>query len=382
MAKFTSLFTNISIALAICRYLPSLDVVRLRRVCVACRKACNFNENQLFNIHSHLLEFFAEPNDFRALQARTGAVISGSFALQFFSRTTYPEADLDLYIHNDVMEEVGTWLLNRGYWFVRDPKADPDRTPPVPETVNHRLMMLARYRNALREVERNGQRMRTVYMPDCLGVLNFVTKRGEHRRIVQVIVVYSTPLAAILRFHSSKSVLDDLYTDIHPLSIACVLNFITYDYAFCLYPEATIKHKVTLALKRITASVDSCLNKYAIRGFDCIRVASPEQRAVFCLDKVRWAEDGHGWRIELPRLAMIPFGSDYTSPATVATWSIVTRVQDGHYIHFNIWSHDEHPSIFPIIIATEFIQDIITDTFYTMVEHNDTDEKTCTGGDM
>ena len=132
----------------------------------------------------------------------------------------------------------------------------------------------------------------------------------------------------------------------------------------------------------MTPSVDRCLNKYAIRGFDCIRVASPAQRAVFCLDDVRWVEDGHAWSIKLPRPPAIPYGDDYTSPATTTTWSVVTRVQDGHYIYFELWSNDLHPSIFPIVIATEFIQYTITDTFYTMVENNEITEPTCNGADL
>ena len=66
--------------------------------------------------------------------------------------------------------------------------------------------MITRYRGALREINSNRHRNKTVYMPECVGVLNFVCKRSGQRRLVQVVVVYSTPLAAIMRFHSSKFV--------------------------------------------------------------------------------------------------------------------------------------------------------------------------------
>ncbi|KAF4563771.1 hypothetical protein EYR36_003013 [Pleurotus pulmonarius] len=47
---------------------------------------------------------------FRRLQKENGLVISGSVALQFFTRVTYPESDLDLYVEYASAFEVGKWL--------------------------------------------------------------------------------------------------------------------------------------------------------------------------------------------------------------------------------------------------------------------------------
>ncbi|KIJ42145.1 hypothetical protein M422DRAFT_171479, partial [Sphaerobolus stellatus SS14] len=52
-----------------------------------------------FNINDFLKRFLKDPRKFRSLQTRTGALISGSQALQLLGRTRWPDSDLDLYIY-------------------------------------------------------------------------------------------------------------------------------------------------------------------------------------------------------------------------------------------------------------------------------------------
>lgn len=71
-----------------------------------------------YDIDSHLQRFFGDSSGVRSLQAATGTLISGSNALQFFSREVYPGADLDLYTHPGHTHQVGLWLIRReGYTF-------------------------------------------------------------------------------------------------------------------------------------------------------------------------------------------------------------------------------------------------------------------------
>lgn len=70
-----------------------------------------------WNVDHHLGHFFFQPRAFRALQARTGTLVSGSNALQFFDRSYYPGSDLDLYLHCGREREVGAFLLAEGYAF-------------------------------------------------------------------------------------------------------------------------------------------------------------------------------------------------------------------------------------------------------------------------
>ena len=142
------------------------------------------------------------------------------------------------------------------------------------------------------------------------------------------------------------------------LPVACVLNFITYDYAFCLYPKATLTYNTNLALKQPIRAVRLCLSKYAARGFNCIRVAGPDCRDWFYLDKVRWVKDRYAWHMKLPLLPNLSSSDDYTSPAITTTWSITTIAQDGHNIHFYVLL--KTPTTFPLIFATDHIKVMIS----------------------
>ncbi|KAJ8454788.1 hypothetical protein ONZ51_g12827 [Trametes cubensis] len=72
---------------------------------------------EAFDINRTLRRFLPDPIEFCCLQARTGTLVSGSVALQFFDRTYYPSSDLDLYVYPSCRREVGIWLLSQGFTF-------------------------------------------------------------------------------------------------------------------------------------------------------------------------------------------------------------------------------------------------------------------------
>lgn len=79
-----------------------------------------------FAIEPHLAVFFPDPMAFRNLQARTGTLVSGEFALRYFDRKPIPRR-LDLYVHAHQRREVGRWLLRHaGYVFAPVRDQDPD----------------------------------------------------------------------------------------------------------------------------------------------------------------------------------------------------------------------------------------------------------------
>lgn len=69
-------------------------------------------------MNASLARFFPDPLGFRSLQARTGTLVSGSFALQFFDRAFYPNTNLDVYVYSQHRREVGNWVLTMGYTFI------------------------------------------------------------------------------------------------------------------------------------------------------------------------------------------------------------------------------------------------------------------------
>ena len=66
-------------------------------------------------------KFFATQEDtitFRKEMAKTGALVSGSQVIQFFSCTQYAESDLDLYVHYNEAEYMAMCLVDLGYKYV------------------------------------------------------------------------------------------------------------------------------------------------------------------------------------------------------------------------------------------------------------------------
>ena len=95
--------------------LSPVSLTRMSYVNHTVRSATQDFASRAYNVNRRLLRFVKDPVTFRSLMARTRMVISGSFALQFFDRTFYPESDLDLYLHpNRDMIEVGLYLEREG----------------------------------------------------------------------------------------------------------------------------------------------------------------------------------------------------------------------------------------------------------------------------
>ncbi|KAI0083693.1 hypothetical protein BDY19DRAFT_858899, partial [Irpex rosettiformis] len=231
-------------------------IIRFQQVSKECRRTVIANLPHLFPIHRMLKIFFDSPTDFRALQARTGAIISGSFALQFFSQVYYSDTDLDIYVHYGAREILGSWILGNDYKYI---------SRKITVTVGN--------------VEDSASTLE--YGQEILGVLEFQRKRGDVEKKVQIIIVEESPLAAIMEFHST-----------------CVLNFITFDMAYCLYPKATLIYQTNLVLKNPDVLVRKALSKYRRRGFTCRRLIA-EQGSLFLPDSVRWVGDSQTWTLSL-----------------------------------------------------------------------------------
>ena len=167
--------------------------MRLTRTCRLIHALVHSFLKRTFNINRFLSRFFSDPIDFRSLQARTGTLISGSYALQFFDRTFYPESDLDLYVSYKSDTEVTDWLVQVGYVYTPREKQPPTIEEALEDT-----------RRFLGEEEHDEEYIDA----SILGVLNFQKSvPGEIDRDlkVQCIIAREEPVVSIFRFHSSKS---------------------------------------------------------------------------------------------------------------------------------------------------------------------------------
>ena len=85
--------------------LPTETLINISRSHPALCKYFSSIERRVFNIDACLRPFLTRPREFRRMMLDTGAVVSGSFAVQFFLRTRYEDGDLDVYVGPDMKEE-------------------------------------------------------------------------------------------------------------------------------------------------------------------------------------------------------------------------------------------------------------------------------------
>ncbi|KAF9476517.1 hypothetical protein BDN70DRAFT_897280 [Pholiota conissans] len=228
------------------------ELSKYSRTCKAAYSTVKSYMKRKFQLHN-LLERFLTPSEiihFRKLQCHTGMFISGSTAVQFFDRTVYPDSDLDCYLEHRFCREVAYWLIKIGYKYA-----------PLPESSN-----VASLEQAFRS---NPPTREHVPDPFC-GDIFFLTpgkdyfkapfvfnfeKQNPYRKI-QLITSLQSPLERILNFHST-----------------CVMNIITHDKAYALFPRATFEERRSLICLSFNELRDKAIEKYTERGWSFTNVA-------------------------------------------------------------------------------------------------------------
>ncbi|THU90480.1 hypothetical protein K435DRAFT_596403, partial [Dendrothele bispora CBS 962.96] len=215
-----------------------------------------------------------ETQCFRTVQALTGAVISGSTALQLFSRVRWTESDLDLYVEHYTGYLMAMFLNNIGYNFQ--------------PTERQKIDLADAYDQAeIDEIYDDGRGFASVF--------NF--QRGTSK--IQLVTATHSSIDIILNFHSTV-----------------VMNVITAYDAFCFYPLATFEKRISLmTFSDIGPDRERARVKYLERGWvlinaggsiwkpnslsyystlDCISLAP------FHLSTPRHVGDHFSWTIRLP----------------------------------------------------------------------------------
>lgn len=178
------------------------NIFRVGRTSSFSRQAVRDYKSRAWDINKHLRRYFTDPIGFRALQAQTSAIISGSSAVQFLDRDFYPASDLDLYVDIKNAAAVCAWIEEhggKGYSFIPTAtQRESGRNTPK-EILNNFIENMAANDNTepfyWSEYERNALK----------SVLNFWSQAnaGSRRVNIQVIVSNASPMASILGFHSS-----------------------------------------------------------------------------------------------------------------------------------------------------------------------------------
>ncbi|CAL1699944.1 unnamed protein product [Somion occarium] len=267
-----------------------------------------------FNIDRILSRFFNPPLAFRQLQARTGTLISGSAALQFFDRSFYKESDLDIYVPKKYRVEAGEFLLRCGYSFIPGQRQEAT----FYKAVEQRRVTDDAGAYAFRGVA---------------AVLTFEKPAASGSAVnlkVQLIVAAKSPMEIILNFHST-----------------CVMNVISFENAYSLYPKATFEARSSLVCATDGPKQEPAMEKYKERGWTMVKQTSvAELKDLFHFKRAscRYMGDKYCWTIPLDKdsiTELVQPGIGKVSsmlthdPVAASNWKLIYNPILGGSMHFD-----------------------------------------------
>ena len=157
--------------------LPVRDIFRLSRTSVLMSNSVRQYWSSKLNVMRVLRPFFRSNEQthlFLEMMHRTGAIVSGSTALQLFERTYFEGSDLDLYVNDENSGEVGHWLSESGFGRIE-------------QDAEKEKMVIGDSYPAVEEI---------------LKVEAYTTTFSS--KVVEVITTKNAPVLAVIKFHSSK----------------------------------------------------------------------------------------------------------------------------------------------------------------------------------
>ncbi|KAK7458082.1 hypothetical protein VKT23_009988 [Stygiomarasmius scandens] len=224
---------------------------------------------QAFSPQDIITRYFSDLDGgalFREVMRTSHAVISGSAALQVFHRVRYPESDLDVYVPSATSKLMVWYLEHHGYTF-------------VPRSNQHATAEITLLRATNRETEEVAG-----YGGYDLPAIDDVLTFDKDGLKVELVLCRFNVIDAICSFHSTP-----------------VMNVITSDYAYCLYPHATLRTRIGVVLKD-SLHTHPAIEKYRFRGWTMISV--PPSAVAFSTDNemglvTRYPADRYCWVIPL-----------------------------------------------------------------------------------
>ncbi|KAK0430554.1 hypothetical protein EV421DRAFT_1721428 [Armillaria borealis] len=220
----------------------------------------------MYTTHTLLSHFF--PSDlvplFQMLQQHTSLLVSGSRALGFLLRTTFPGSDIDLYVNFKHFHLIVLFMITTGYG--RGHLLGGNIHKPRPQGGAAIFLPSTTY---------NGKNICTVY--EFLHLDNVELK-------VQVILMMETPMDIILGFHSTVP-----------------MNIVAHDVAVSLYPKATFNLGINCAKFDDCHAAITSRSKYTKHSWNLFLDSSAAADADL-RDVERYIGDRHCWVIKLPKL--------------------------------------------------------------------------------
>ncbi|KAJ3510693.1 hypothetical protein NLJ89_g4533 [Agrocybe chaxingu] len=272
------------------------DLIRYSRTCREAREAVAAYSRRAFHLEGVLSCYFTPTQilKFRELQFETGALISGSTALQLLDRTKYETSDLDVYVAQRGCKPIAFWLQSIGYKYVpRLPRFPYTQIVPELQTLDTALDYMRPHMPQILAIDRERDDEHQFLDPrdngysGGLNIYDFKKPNDEVK--IQLITTWQAPLECVLNFHST-----------------CVMNFITYDKAISLYPQATFDQRRALACHPNWQGRREAYAKYRSRGWKIIknawRLEAEDPESPFALG-IRRVGDSKCWTVPIcPKL--------------------------------------------------------------------------------
>lgn len=199
-------------------YCSTVTLFRLSRVCRVSHDALQSYLQRAFNVDRLLSHYFDRPDAFRSLQARTDTVISGAAAVDFLARSRWdPNLVLQICVPRDHLKDVGDWIQDSGYVFQPD-RGHPDAFELAIDEIGDRY----------EQMESCGQ-----WVGGIAGAYTFVNsaaRPGSNKCVeIRLVAALRSPVEVVLCSRCTS-----------------VMNFITHDTAYSVYPRATFESLVAL----------------------------------------------------------------------------------------------------------------------------------------
>lgn len=272
-------------------YLGPAELLRFSRTSKGWKQYIAARQNQLFDINGLLLDYVDDPDDFRTMLDCTGAIISGSLALQFIARRftrTFQAKDMDLYVAEFQAPVVIDWLRFHGY-----------------ELVYHSRDFLATRIVESNRITFNPTKTANIAVgtyPIRSGHAVFKFYNESKAREIDLIVTVYSPFFAIICFHSTG-----------------LMNFITSRLAVSLYPRSSLLERICLVTRSGGGlRMQRVLAKYERRGYSITFCNSSSESFT---PANRWLRDHLSSDANVRRTAPWLFDLPFEAQRRSAFWS-------------------------------------------------------------
>ncbi|KAG8527294.1 uncharacterized protein KY384_008038 [Bacidia gigantensis] len=212
----------------LCDFLDIQDIIHLTRTCKKFSGLYSYLLPILWNVDKRLERFAQQPEIFRSQMGLYDALITGSFAVQFFERVTWPKAALDIYIERG-------HKMDSFCEYLGSTESCTDRAPRESEQCEPFLLD-----------------------EDLFEVRHFTTPRTESE-----IRVVGTP------DHPLRTILDLSHSTV-------VVNFITWNKAYAIFPLPTFCQHRGYLLQQLDDWERPLVQEYSRRGWTIEEMMWPE----------------------------------------------------------------------------------------------------------